>query len=249
MNTIQIRTTQNVSIDYDLASLQERIVAYFLDLAIYFATLFLISFFFMTVLGSLMALIFGEWLPRILMISYIAFWILYHLLMEVFNQGQTIGKKVMSIQVVRADGKEPAFGDNLFRAIFMIIDSMLCLGVVATILIASSEKRQRFGDMAANTTVVRKKLRSKFLLDDILKIQSLANYEPAYPEVKQLNEKDLLLIKTTISRYEEFRNDSHKEAVHLLVDRLVNILQLDSKPKNQIEFLKTLIRDYIVLTR
>jgi len=249
MNTIEIRTTQNVSIDYELASLQERIVAYFVDLAIYFATVFLLTIFLKEILGGIISQVIGDWFNVFLGFFFIALWILYHLLMEVFNQGQTIGKKIMAIQVVRADGKEPAFSDNLLRAIFMIIDSMVCMGIMAAILIASSEKRQRFGDMAANTTVVRKKLRSKFLLEDILKIQSLSDYEPTYPEVKQLNEKDLLLIKTTINRYEEFRNDSHREAVHLLVDRLVNILKLNSKPKNPIEFLKTLIRDYIVLTR
>jgi len=247
MNTIEIRTTQNVSIDYELATLRERLIAYFLDIAIYFAAVFILTFFFTAIFAG--TGIVGHWFAVFYVFFLIACWILYHLLMEVFNRGQTIGKKVMSIQVVRADGREPAFSDNLLRAIFMIIDSMLCMGVVASVLIVSSEKKQRFGDMAANTTVVRKKLRSKFLLQDILKIQSLDNYEPTYPEVKQLNEKDLLLIKNTVSRYEEFRNDAHREAIQLLVDRLVKILNLNSKPKKPIEFLKTLIRDYIVLTR
>ena len=249
MNTIEIRTTQNVSIDYELASLRERLIAYFLDLAIFFAVVYVLTIFFAVVLAEAIFNSLGEWFFVFLGFFFIGSWILYHLLMEVFNRGQTIGKKVMSIQVVRADGREPAFSDNLLRSIFMIIDSMLCMGVVASVLIVSSEKKQRFGDMAANTTVVRRKLRSKFLLQDILKIQSLDNYEPTYPEVKQLNEKDLLLIKNTVSRYEEFKNDAHREAIHLLVDRLINILNLNSKPKKPIEFLKTLIRDYIVLTR
>ncbi len=249
MSTIEIRTTQNVSIDYELATLRERLIAYFLDMAIFFAAAYILTIFFAVVLAEAIFSSMGEWFFIFFGFFVIACWILYHLLMEVFNRGQTIGKKVMSIQVVRADGREPAFSDNLLRSIFMIIDSMLCMGVVASVLIVSSEKKQRFGDMAANTTVVRKKLRSKFLLQDILKIQSLEDYEPTYPEVKQLNEKDLLLIKNTVSRYEEYRNDAHREAINLLVDRLVNILNLNSKPKKPIEFLKTLIRDYIVLTR
>lgn len=249
MSTIEIRTTQNVAIDYELATLRERLIAYFLDTVIYLVAVSLLTTFFSMVLGNVIVNSIGVWFFTFLGFFVIACWILYHLLMEVFNRGQTIGKKVMSIQVIRADGQEPAFSDNLIRAIFMIVDSMLSMGVVASILIVSSEKKQRFGDMAANTTVVRKKLRSKFLLEDILKIKSLDDYKPTYPEVKQLSEKDLLLIKNTVTRYEEFRNDAHWEAINLLVDRLILILNLNSKPKKPIEFLKTLIRDYIVLTR
>ncbi len=249
MNTIEIRTTQNVMIDYELANLRERLVAYFLDLAVYLAVICMLSVIFIFVLGDVFIGNIGAWFFIFLGFFAVAIWILYHLFMEVFNRGQTLGKKVMSIQVVRADGREPAFADHLLRSIFMIIDSMLSMGVVAAVLIVSSEKKQRFGDMAANTTVVRRKLRSKFLLQDILKIQKIEDYEPTYPGVKQLSEQDLLLVKNTVTRYEEYRNDAHKEALILLVDRLTKVLDLPSKPDKPIEFLKTLIRDYIVLTR
>ena len=249
MNTIEIRTTQNVMIDYELANLRERLMAYFLDLAVYVAVIYVLAMFFAFTLADVIFNTIGEWFFIFLGFFFIAIWILYHLFMEVFNRGQTLGKKVMSIQVVRADGREPAFTDHLLRSIFMIIDSMLSMGVVAAILIVSSEKKQRFGDMAANTTVVRKKLRSKFLLQDILKIKKIEDYEPTYPEVKQLSEQDLLLVKNTVTRYEEYRNDAHREALNLLVERLTVVLDLPSKPDKPIEFLKTLIRDYIVLTR
>lgn len=248
MKTIEIRTTQNVSIDYELANLTERIMAYFLDFVIYFVSYFIVIMFFISVLSPVIEYI-GEMIYLFFALFTIAGWVLYNLLMEVFNQGQTIGKRVMAVQVVRVDGKEPAFTDHLLRSVFMLVDSMFSFGVVASVLIASSEKGQRFGDMAANTTVVRRKVRSRFLLQDILKISSLADYEPSYPEVRQLSESDMLLIKNVVNRYEAFQNDSHRVAVRELVAKLTQTLGLKAAPKNSIEFLKTLIRDYIVLTR
>ena len=125
MNTIEIRTTQNVTIDYELANLHERLMAYFIDLAVYFAFIYFFSIFFAVTLANVIVESLGYWFLIFLSFFMIAAWILYHLLMEVFNQGQTIGKKVMSVQVVRADGREPEFTDHLLRSVFMIIDLSL----------------------------------------------------------------------------------------------------------------------------
>lgn len=240
MRTIEIRTTQNVLIDYELANLRDRFIAYFLDLVIFYSTAIIL-----VLMIAPLFLNSGAFLALFIMLC----WISYHFLMETFFAGQTIGKRVMAIQVVRADGKEPSPTDHFLRAVFMIPDIMFSGGVVASVLIASSDKRQRFGDMAANTTVVRKKARTKFLLEDILKIQTLDDYEVSYPEVRQLNEQDLLLIKNVVGRYEAYQNDSHREAVRDLVKKLTEILNLKETPKRPTQFLKTLIRDYIVLTR
>jgi hypothetical protein len=77
----------------------------------------------------------------------------------------------------------------------------------------------------------------------------LENYEPKYPAVRQMTESDMLLIKNLLNRYQSFSNASHAEAVRLATANICQ--QLDIEPPNgsQLEFLKTLIRDYIVLTR
>ena len=240
MQTIEIRTTQNVLIDYELASLRERFAAYFLDILIFWSIAVLL-----TVILAPFFLNAGPFLALFVLLC----WIVYHFLSESLMEGQTVGKRLLSIQVVRVDGKESRSTDHFLRAIFMIPDIMFSGGVVASVLIASSEKKQRFGDMAANTTVVRKKSRSRFLLEDIVKINSMENYEITYPQVRRLSEEDLLLVKNVIDRYEAYQNDSHREAVRDLVKKITEILNLKETPNRPILFLKTLIRDYIVLTR
>lgn len=248
MKTIDIRTTQNVTIEYELASLQDRGVAFFIDLII-IACIYIFTI-------TLLIYILGE----VILDSNIAMYALfglfpigllmgYMLSSEVIANGQSWGKKLMKIKVVRLDGREPGLSDYLLRAVFHIVDFILSMGILGALLIGSSLKNQRLGDMTANTTVIRLRQQLNFHLADILKIQSIENYVPKYPEVRQLSEQDMLLIKNIINRHQTYKNEAHHQAVHLVVERIKEQLGILDVPKDRIEFLKTLIRDYIVLTR
>lgn len=248
MQTIDITTTQNVTIEYELASLRERFLAFFIDLLIVGAIYVVFIIIFMAILGedSLdsghTSRFFAQLLPIGLMI-------IYQLISEVLGNGQSWGKRALGLKVVRLDGKEPSMSDYLLRAVFHMIDTILSMGIIAALLISSSNKRQRMGDMTANTTVIRVKFSLRFRLEDILKINSIADYEPKYPQVRQLSEQDMLQIKTLISRHLRYRNAAHSSVLNELVNNLKEQLSIEEQITDKIEFLKTLIRDYIVLTR
>lgn len=244
MQTIEIRTTQNVTIEYELASLRERFFAIFVDSLIVSVLYFILVMF--------VSAAFGDMLyenPALTSFFLIGMFIFYHLISEILADGQSWGKKIMGIKVVRLDGKEANLSDYLLRAVFHIIDSIMSVGILASLMISSSNKNQRLGDMTANTTVIRIKFNLRFRLEDILKINTLEDYEPSYPEVRRLSEKDMLLIKTIIGRYRTFRNKAHQEVINELVGNLTRQLDIAETPRDKIAFLKTLIRDYIVLTR
>ncbi|MCB0662246.1 MAG: RDD family protein [Saprospiraceae bacterium] len=247
MKTIGIRTTQNVFIDYELADVKDRIFAFLIDGLVYGVFTFLVYIILMTFLSSFYML--GEWIFRFIVIFLYTGWIFYHVLFEIFNNGQSIGKKALGIKVVRLDGKEAGAFNFMLRGVFHLIDTLFSAGVIGIVLIASTDKNQRLGDMAANTTVIKTKSSREFTLHDILGIQNLDNYEPVFPEVRNLNEEEMLLIKTAINRYHEFPNKSHKEAIEMLEIRIKEVLQIEEKTGNPINFLKTLLKDYIVLTR
>lgn len=248
MQTIDIRTTQNVTIEYELASLRERALSFFIDFIIviflYLAIIFLASSILPNSLfdNSMLSAFWFALLP-------IAFFVFYQFLSEVLGNGRSWGKRALGIKVVRIDGEEPSLSDYFLRAIFHLIDSILSSGVLAGLLISSSPKHQRLGDMTANTTVIRIKHNTRFQLQDILKISSIEDYQPRYPQVRRLSEPDMLLLKHLIARQRLYRNDAHDQAVDEAVERLITILQIEEPPQDPIEFLKTLIRDYIVLTR
>jgi uncharacterized RDD family membrane protein YckC len=243
--TIEIRTTQNVTIEYELAGLRERALAWMLDSALVF-----IGFILMNVLITLLFGNIGHWWGLFFGLTLFLGYFLYHILFEILRRGQTPGKMALGIKVVRLDGKDPEWSDVTLRALLQLVDSLFSLGIVGGLLVKTSGKSQRLGDMAANTTVI--KLQStnyNFRLADILSISSLQNYQPVYPQVRNLSERDMIFVKTALSRLSTYPNQAHGELVEDLVSRLMVLLELEQSPHNRVEFLKTLLKDYIVLTR
>jgi uncharacterized RDD family membrane protein YckC len=67
--------------------------------------------------------------------------------------GQTPGKKLLNIKVVKEKG-EVTYTDALVRNLLRIVDGIF-LYLVGFIVLISNEKKQRIGDMAAHTLVVK----------------------------------------------------------------------------------------------
>lgn len=243
--TIEIRTTQNVTIEYELAGLRERALAWILDAAIVIIGYYLIILFLMMVFGGV-----GQWWGVFLGVMLFLAYFLYHVVFEILKRGQSPGKMALAIKVVRLDGKDPEWSDVTLRALLQLVDSIFCLGIVGGLLIKTTGKAQRLGDMAANTTVI--KLQSSnysFRLNDILSISSLQNYQPVYPQVRNLSERDMIFVKNALTRLNTYPNQAHEELMEDLVTHLMPLLGVEKRPNNRIEFLKTLLKDYIVLTR
>ncbi len=86
------------------------------------------------------------------LLSFIIF-IAYYTYLE-GTRGQTIGKMAMKIKVVREDGGSIDMSTALIRNILRIIDGLFAY-IVGAILIWTSRKKQRLGDIAAKTVVIR----------------------------------------------------------------------------------------------
>lgn len=89
-------------------------------------------------------------------ILIIVIWVLYGIILETWK-GQTVGKMVMGIIVVKENGDPCDFFAALLRNVFRIIDNLPSLYLVGFIVIALTEKRQRLGDLLAGTVVVKVK--------------------------------------------------------------------------------------------
>lgn len=244
MPTIDIRTTQNVVIQYELATVIDRLVAFLLDLAILIAAYLFLFFVSVELFGNFLY-DFGN-----LIILFAIFGLVfYQFLSEVLADGQSWGKRALGIKVVRLDGEQPGLSDYLLRAVFHLPDSLFSVGLIGTLLISATKKRQRLGDLTANTTVIKVRSIHSFELKHILGIQTAENYQPIYPAVRNLSEQDMLLVKQTLQRYRDFQNAAHSKAMDALVARLCYLLQIPNPPRDHTEFLRTVLRDYIVLTR
>ncbi len=173
----------------------------------------------------------------------------YSLVLESMMDGQTIGKKAMGIKVVKVSGSEPTLSDYLIRWTFRPLDIWMSAGSVASLLIMTAPKSQRLGDILANTAVIRMQSRMNLRFEDIDRIKSIEDYEITYPGVRQFSEKDMLLVKSVITRYNRYPNEAHAKAVNEVLKIIMKKLQIVKRPKRPIKFLKTILNDYIVLTR
>jgi uncharacterized RDD family membrane protein YckC len=86
--------------------------------------------------------------------GFFACWLLYYFAFEALI-GTTIGKGLLGLGVRRLDGSKPGAGAILGRTLLRVIDLLPFLYIVGLVAIAVSDRDQRLGDMAANTTVVR----------------------------------------------------------------------------------------------
>jgi uncharacterized RDD family membrane protein YckC len=246
MQTIDIKTTQNVTISYELAGLLDRFLAFLIDALILVAGAFILN---LLVLWFYLAIQSSETAEVIHMIIVFLPVTFYTLWSETFFNGQTVGKMALRIKVVKLDGKQLNFTDYLTRWAFRFVDIWLSFGGIAAILVTSTENGQRLGGLLSNSTVVRVRPKLKVTLKDILKINTKQNYEPVYPQIREFREEDLLLVKQTVDRFDKYKNEAHKETIRELSERMAEQLQLEEIPKDHKKFLKTLIKDYIVLTR
>ena len=81
-------------------------------------------------------------------------WLVYFTYFE-GTSGQTIGKGLMHVRVLKESGARCDIGSALIRNILRIVDHLPFLYILGMILIAATEKRQRLGDMLAKTIVVK----------------------------------------------------------------------------------------------
>lgn len=229
MRAIAIDTTQNVRLEYEIASVGERILAALLD---YF--LFIGWFLLCSILNDLLGLDFTLYTGIVMLLPVV----FYHLACEIFFNGQSIGKRTLKIRVLKKDGTQPSLGDYLMRWIFRIVDCGIGSGSVAVICILINGKGQRLGDIAAGTTVVR--IRRPTRLEDIRIRETPKDYVATYPEVLTLSDRDISTIKRILKK------SVHTGKLELLVplaEKVSGIMGVQTR-QEPYAFLKTVLNDY-----
>jgi uncharacterized RDD family membrane protein YckC len=241
MRSIDISTTQNVTIEYELATWQDRIFAFILDQLIMLIVVWILSIFFVAA--------FGENVLYVMYLVLLPLYVFHSLYMEIILNGQTFGKRAIGIKVVKLNGAEPEATDFLLRWSMRFLDIWFSLGTVASMLITSSPNSQRFGDMIAGTTIIKTKSKVNYQLKDIMKISTLDTYTPTYTDVTKFSEQDMMFVKQVIERHAKHPNMAHAEAMDALAIHMASILGIPEPRGNKAQFLKTLVNDFIVLTR
>jgi uncharacterized RDD family membrane protein YckC len=81
-------------------------------------------------------------------------WALYYYFALESGDGQTVGKKLMKLRVVRADGRPAGMSEIAVRTVLRVVDGIGLYIVGLIVMLATGQRRQRLGDMAAGTIIV-----------------------------------------------------------------------------------------------
>ncbi|MEO7977159.1 RDD family protein [Flavobacterium sp.] len=245
MSELSINTTQNVKINFKAASVGERIGSYFIDLIIKIAYGIVVYGIFFYWMGMNHFLDNGDmWsVISIILIFYFPI-IIYSITMESIFEGQTIGKKLNKIKVVKIDGYQAGFGDYLIRWFFRLIDVSLFYGVIGMITIASNKRGQRLGDMAAGTSVIS--LKNNINISHTI-LEEIGNaYVPTYPLVIKLSDNDMRIIKETFLKADA-TNDY--EIISKLVNKIEHVTGIKNQSGNNRDFIRIVLKDYNFYTQ
>lgn len=246
MVELQINTTQNVNINFTAASVGERILAYVIDWIIkiaYGIVIYQIMFKLFQINDLVKDMDYWSQLA-----IYVVFYLpamFYTLIFETILDGQTIGKRILKIKVVKIDGYQASLSDFVIRWFFRIIDLNMMSGVVALIAIITSSKNQRLGDMTAGTSVIA--LKNKVNINHTILENLKTDYIPTYPNVIKLSDNDARIIKDTFTTARTTRDYQTLIKLRNKIKEVVEIKEV--KQSNDIEFIDTILKDYNYYTQ
>jgi uncharacterized RDD family membrane protein YckC len=233
MEKIKILTTQHVAIEFEIASIGDRILATLIDWLILFGCT--------AVLGGAVA-IFNKLVASnsssgfVILYMVLALPLLfYSFLCELFLNGQSFGKIARKIKVIRVDGTEPVFVNYFMRWIFRLIE-VVPYGIIAMVTILVNGKGQRLGDMAAGTMVIRIRENTMSSLHAAVP----DNYVIVFNEAIQLTDTEYNLIVSTLE------SENNPELRTLLAGKIKKNLNIQTAFDDD-HFLYTLVADFKAL--
>ncbi|MGH9593928.1 MAG: RDD family protein [Bryobacteraceae bacterium] len=181
-NTLAIRTPEGIEFALPLAGPFSRMLALVIDLLTIYAILQTLR----TILAPLA--LFGSDLSGALQtVGFFVILIAYGSLTEWFWRGQTLGKRVMGLRVVDSRGLRLEPSQVIVRNLMRFLDALPALYLVGGVACVLNRHRQRLGDIAAGTVVVRSPRIEQPDLDQLLggKYNSLAAHRHLAARLRQ----------------------------------------------------------------
>lgn len=261
MSVIRIMTNFNIELEFPAAPFHRRLLAWIIDIVILFFYARLAA----EILDSLRD---NEQVFWALFIILIIPFLCYHLICEVFMNGQSFGKKIMGIRVVNENGGQPNMGQYVIRWIIRTSDLMAVVIILLApiafqggdgeffwsmaipmglfladiILVNVSKKNQRLGDMLAHTLLIRSS--QKHSIQDTVFLTIEDSYKPSFPQVMQLSDRDINSLKSILDTAKR-KGDFNLAA--MATEKIKSHLKIETH-LSPFDFLETLLKDYNYLS-
>jgi uncharacterized RDD family membrane protein YckC len=234
---VKFRTPESIELEFTLAGIGNRTWALLIDyhvLGLTIAVFILVWTMIWSQLGEFWISIFGEQTPQwMLAIAFFALFAIYSgyfVFFEALWQGQTPGKRIAKIRVIRDDGKPVGLPQATLRALLRPVDELLFMGVF---LIMLNRKEKRLGDLVAGTIVIQNQLpiasttivvsdQAKSFSSELLQIADLS---PMLPD-------DFAVISEYLRRRFSLSAKAKSSVSLKLAEQVKEIIHLENIPSN-----------------
>lgn len=221
--TLEVRTPESIAFSYELAGVGSRFLALAIDFTIQVAFLLLllwgISAGSVHVHGAARQVSFVDRISfnlTIALIVAVVFLIFfgYFIIFETLWNGQTPGKRMLGIRVVRDGGYPLDFMAAVIRNLIRVGEMMLGFYAVSTFVAVFSPFNKRIGDIAAGTIVIREsRMESpEAMLRDVA--------EPVYAATAYVSGEERSLIRRFLERRDELVPARRLALAHQLAARV-----------------------------
>ena len=233
MEQINIQTSTNVNIEYQPASIGERLLSHILD------------YLFLGGAYYILYLIFhSSGAPDYFNYIILVIPLFYDLIMEQFFQGKSLGKLITNIRVMGSNGEVPSFSSYFIRWAFRLIENVVLFGIPSILTIIIDGKGRRLGDLVANTIVLRDiKIKPQF------SYEFHKDYVVTYPQASKLSDKDIEIIKEVYDKWNESSQNSISwKAMHKAKEVVCKKLNIQTNTYSDV-FIRTIIKDFYFLNK
>ena len=204
---LQVATPERVTVNLPIAGIGSRSIAYLIDLGELFGAVLVVYFVFSLAVAEPVKAVQGLSGVERATLGLLGFAVLwgYWTGFEVAWRGQSIGKRVMRIRVVKADGSPVGLFESAVRNLLRIVDFLPACYPVGMIAMLVDVRHRRLGDLLAGTMLVREE-----------KID-LQRYAAAH--AAQLSAQDLEVVTSFLSRFEALEPKAQRTLGAALVAR------------------------------
>ncbi len=242
---ITIETPEKIRFKYSIAEIGTRIAAYTMDLIIQSLLILLVylllsasgfSFFSMSDYQSLIIAF------MFLLIFFIKWG--YYVLFEVIMEGQTPGKKMMRIRVIKNNGEPLDFETIVLRNLLRAVDGFPGIPLLGGFIAMIDKKTRRLGDIVSNTLVVNE---IQFNLKEpnfYVNFSRVIDEEKVEKLILKLNENELYIIRRFLNERGKLPINKEQEIAHKLSGQVKELLKIDEVVVDPILFLERVYKQH-----
>lgn len=207
-----------MELEFAVAGIGSRFVAVLIDHLIMGGVFLVVGLLWGVLVGSVANRVnlLGKWVLAVFIaLNFVLYWG-YFTLFEAFWRGQTPGKYVMKLRVIKDSGRQITLFEAMSRNLLRIIDYLPAFYLAGVIAMLSTKRHQRLGDLVAGAIVVHERSDEQPLLIErgtsIMPAQSLPAFDPVSSAAAQnagilpadavakFRADDLLLIESFFAR-------------------------------------------------